>query len=74
MRAAGGGERPKGHAPFPWEAAMAFGLGRLRLDPAAFWRLTPLELAALCGNRRGFAPVRDELAALMRLYPDGEND
>ncbi len=51
---------------------MAAGLGALRLSPAAFWAMTPRELAAALGV--GFAgriaPERGDLAALMRRYPD----
>ncbi|MGL4635982.1 MAG: phage tail assembly chaperone [Beijerinckiaceae bacterium] len=59
--------------PFPWEAAMGFGLGRLRLPPAHFWQMTPLELAAAA---RALAPVLPAtldaatLAELSRRYPD----
>lgn len=60
--------------PFPWEAAMRFGLGVLRLPPAEFWRMTPRELAsawgALLGDRAG--PLgRDEFNGLMERFPDG---
>jgi len=54
---------------------MAAGLGLLRLEPRAFWALTPRELdAALRGlfgpERTSSAPSRGELAALMRRFPD----
>lgn len=55
--------------PFPWDAAIAYGIGRLRLAPRTFWALTPREFAALL-PRRGSAPARDDLAALMRAFPD----
>ncbi|WP_280178111.1 rcc01693 family protein [Starkeya nomas] len=58
---------------FPWEAAMAFGFGRLRLSSEAFWRLTPRELAAAIGRETGpaHAPLdRASLAALMARFPD----
>jgi uncharacterized phage protein (TIGR02216 family) len=60
--------------PFPWEAAMAFGLGVLRLPPRDFWRMTPRELAAawgaIVGDRN--APLgRDRLDELMERFPDG---
>ncbi len=67
MSAAGG-------APFPWDEALAFALGRLRWTPDAFWRATPRELAAAA---RGLAPpppepaARADLERLMRAYPDG---
>lgn len=61
---------------FPWGEAMAFGLGRLRLAPDAFWAMTPRELAAahkgLCGRAHSGAPDRAGLDALMRSFPDGE--
>jgi len=61
--------------PFNWAAAMAFGLGVLKLPPAAFWALTPRELdAALAGhygrNRLRGAPNRADLQTLMAAYPD----
>ena len=31
--------------PFPWNEAIGFGLGVLRLPPEAFWKMTPRELA-----------------------------
>jgi uncharacterized phage protein (TIGR02216 family) len=60
--------------PFPWDEAMAFGFGRLRLSPHAFWAMTPRELAAahrgMFGARPG-APDRAALAALLAAFPDG---
>lgn len=55
---------------------MAAGLGLLRLDPHAFWSMTPRELSAalrgFIGAATGDAPLaRGELTALMRRYPDG---
>lgn len=54
---------------------MAFGLGVLRLSPAAFWSMTPRELAAAAegvyGRRTG-APSRAALESLMRAFPDGD--
>ncbi|GLQ10273.1 hypothetical protein GCM10007913_22050 [Devosia yakushimensis] len=60
--------------PFPWEAAMRFGLGVLRLAPRDFWAMTPRELAsawgAVMGDRAG--PLgRQELGAMMEKFPDG---
>jgi hypothetical protein len=43
---AAGGDKVQARAPFPWDEAMAFGLGRLRLSPHSFWAMTPRELAA----------------------------
>jgi uncharacterized phage protein (TIGR02216 family) len=52
---------------------MGFGLGMLRLSPAAFWAMTPREIAAamravLPEAPGGFGKTR--LEALMRRYPD----
>lgn len=52
---------------------MAFGLGRLRLPPEAFWRMTPRELAAAArafGSLQINGPTRADLADLMHAYPD----
>lgn len=59
---------------FPWEAAMRFGFGVLRLPAREFWTLTPRELAsawgALMGDRS--QPLgQGELGDLMERYPDG---
>lgn len=63
--------------PFDWAAAMAFGLGVLKLPPAVFWAMTPRELeAALAGHhgrRAGPAPSRLVLSALMQQFPDNRN-
>ena len=63
-------------APFPWDDAIAAGLGILRLPPAAFWAMTPRELALALRGAAGiaaFAPslARGDLADLMRRFPDG---
>jgi uncharacterized phage protein (TIGR02216 family) len=59
---------------FPWEEAMALGLGVLRWPPAAFWRATPRELAAavegLTGAARQDPARREDLGRLMEAYPD----
>jgi uncharacterized phage protein (TIGR02216 family) len=59
--------------PFPWDEAIGFGLGVLRLSPAAFWAMTPRELAlAIAAATGATAPLqRTELADLMARYPDG---
>jgi uncharacterized phage protein (TIGR02216 family) len=50
---------------------MALGLGRWGLAPDAFWRLTPREIAGALGAfARKAAPDADDLAALMRRFPD----
>lgn len=60
--------------PFPWDEAIGFGLGILKLPPEAFWKMTPRELAlairAVTG-RSGVPLARDTLDALMRRFPDG---
>ncbi len=61
--------------PFPWDEAMAAGLGLLRLEPRAFWAMTPKELDAalrvLIGPRMDPAPLdRGDLAHLMQMFPD----
>jgi len=54
---------------------MRFGLGVLRLAPRQFWNMTPRELHAAAegrfGPRKGGAPSREKLDALMRAFPDG---
>ena len=52
---------------------MHAGLGLLRLEPAAFWRMTPREFAAACGPPGAGRPVpaRSTLEFLMQRYPDG---
>jgi uncharacterized phage protein (TIGR02216 family) len=60
-------------APFPWNEAMSFGLGTLRLAPDAFWRMTPRELAAAVEAVPGAraAPLdRTSFAALRARFPD----
>jgi uncharacterized phage protein (TIGR02216 family) len=59
--------------PFPWEAAMQFGFGVLRLAPDAFWRMTPRELAQAVIAVRGVATMpitRAGMDRLMRQFPD----
>ena len=59
---------------FPWEAAMRFGFGVLRLPARDFWALTPRELAAAWGavmGDRGAALGRGDLSDLMERFPDG---
>jgi uncharacterized phage protein (TIGR02216 family) len=54
---------------------METGLGTLRLAPPVFWAMTPRELEAALRGAYGTRPPRplsrDDLAALMALYPDG---
>jgi uncharacterized phage protein (TIGR02216 family) len=59
---------------FPWDDAMALGLGVLRWSPDAFWRATPRELMAaydgLSGRRRAEPAGRADLKRLMEAFPD----
>jgi uncharacterized phage protein (TIGR02216 family) len=59
--------------PFPWDEAIGFGLGILKLSPRAFWSMTPRELALAIEAATGAsAPFRrNELSTLMTRYPDG---
>ena len=58
--------------PFPWEAAMQFGFGVLKLSPQTFWAMTPRELAQAVIAVRGDAMPMDRRAldALMQQFPD----
>ena len=61
---------------FPFRAAMAFGLGQLKLSPRDFWAMTPRELAAAAEGMLGRVtePIeRAALAELMNRYPDPTN-
>jgi uncharacterized phage protein (TIGR02216 family) len=53
---------------------MAVGLGRLKLAPDVFWRMTLPELRAAAGGlaRSTRALGRAELEALIRQYPDDD--
>lgn len=55
---------------------MAAGLGVLRLEPRAFWMMTPKELEAALRGLAGpvnteHPPARHDLAILMQKFPDG---
>ncbi|RTL49770.1 MAG: phage tail assembly chaperone [Bradyrhizobiaceae bacterium] len=59
--------------PFPWRAAIGFGLGVLKLPPAQFWAMTPRELAFAIEAVRGPSrePIdRAALYDLMSRFPD----
>jgi uncharacterized phage protein (TIGR02216 family) len=59
--------------PFPWDEAMQFGFGVLRLSPQVFWQMTPRELSQAVIAVRGAAmtPIdRGGLAQLMQRFPD----
>lgn len=52
---------------------MTIGMGLLRLSPAAFWAMTPIEFACAAGlgrRGRGEVPDRRDLAGLMAAFPD----
>ena len=57
---------------FPWDEAMRFGFGVMRLSSGEFWGLTPRELAAAFGAASGRVspPSREGFSALMARYPD----
>ena len=63
---------------FDWPALMRAGLEGLRLEPVAFWRLTPAELRLMLGQGPASAPMtRAGLDDLLAAYPDeqkGERD
>ena len=59
--------------PFPWQEAIGFGLGVLRLAPEQFWRMTPRELAYAVAAVRGphHGPMdRAAFDTLMQMFPD----
>ena len=64
----------KPFTPFPWDEAMQFGFGVLRLSPDAFWAMTPRELAHAVIAVRGHAMPLDRggLDDLMKEFPDRE--
>ncbi len=55
---------------------MALGFGLLRLEPRAFWSMTPREVAAAArailppSARRDARPTRADLLSLIARYPD----
>ena len=52
---------------------MAFGFGRLRLSPAAFWAMTPREIAAVLNALQPSTSQtlqRHALDELLRRFPD----
>jgi uncharacterized phage protein (TIGR02216 family) len=60
---------------FPWDDAIAAGLGTLRLPPRDFWQMTPRELALALRGAAGFSGAaprfsRNDLGELMRQFPD----
>lgn len=56
---------------FPWDDALALGLGVLRWRPGEFWAATPREFAAALGRRSGPEPLtRAAFERLHAAYPD----
>jgi uncharacterized phage protein (TIGR02216 family) len=56
-----------------WPVLLRAGLQGLRLQPEAFWRLTPAELALMLGQGGGGVPMtRAGLDALLARWPDAE--
>lgn len=54
-----------------WAGLMRAGLRDLRLTPAQFWALTPVELMVMLGIEPGRgAMTRAGLAALLARFPD----
>ncbi|MEM6738986.1 MAG: rcc01693 family protein [Pseudomonadota bacterium] len=56
-----------------WPGLMRIGLGELRLNPSAFWSMTPAEFALASGRDLGGgggSMTKSALEALVRLYPD----
>lgn len=58
-----------------WSGLMQAGLHGLGLEPAVFWRLTPVELKIMLG-REGLVPplTRARLAELAAAFPDVRKD
>ncbi|MFN6926022.1 MAG: rcc01693 family protein [Tabrizicola sp.] len=58
-----------------WRGLMQAGLHGLRLEPAVFWRLTPVELRIMLG-REGLVPplTRARLAELAAAFPDAAKE
>jgi uncharacterized phage protein (TIGR02216 family) len=54
-----------------WSGLLKLGLGRLRLTPSEFWRLTPAELLLMLGIEGSSAPMtRARLDELVKAFPD----
>ena len=56
---------------FDWSQLLRVGLTQLRLTPADFWALTPVELMIMLGPQAQMRPMnRTGLEALLEAYPD----
>jgi uncharacterized phage protein (TIGR02216 family) len=58
-----------------WRGLMQAGLHGLGLEPAAFWRLTPVELRIMLGREQMLSPLtRARLEELAAAFPDARKD
>jgi uncharacterized phage protein (TIGR02216 family) len=58
-----------------WRGLMQAGLHGLCLEPAVFWRLTPVELRIMLGREQALPPLtRARLAELAGAFPDVTKD
>lgn len=58
-----------------WRGLMQAGLHGLGLEPAVFWRLTPVELRIMLGRECVVPPLtRARLAELAAAFPDVKKD
>ncbi|MDO6589717.1 hypothetical protein DS901_08020 [Loktanella sp. D2R18] len=58
-----------------WRGLMQAGLHGLRLTPAQFWALTPLELQVMLGLTHVSAPMaRARLTELEARFPDAQKE
>jgi uncharacterized phage protein (TIGR02216 family) len=58
-----------------WRGLMQAGLHGLGLEPAVFWRLTPVELRMMLGREQMVPPLtRARLAELAAAFPDARKD
>lgn len=55
---------------FPWDEALALGLGRVAWAPHDFWNATPRELMAAAGLTPRRALDRAGLDRLLAAFPD----
>lgn len=58
-----------------WPGLMRAGMGELRLPPAQFWALSPIELRIMLGAEAMVPPLtRARLEAMAAAYPDFKPD
>lgn len=58
-----------------WAGLLRRGLLNLRLKPAEFWALTPVELMVMLGLEQAAPPLtRARLAELSAAFPDKQRD